>query len=438
MEDIFKKEMITPNPNFVKKFYFLDYFYILLKSVKMHSDENEILEEFKILKKKYLLGESKYKRLTADDEKLTKKQLAKFAYTFQQVISESIDYNLITRKNTNSKIIDSEKKSIFLTPSGESALQEYEKGKLSFNLFMLKKMEEKHFSFYQLLKLCYEDNTLKNGLLIFPIYSGLKLDFDKSTFTTNQHVFDYSKALMKRLEEDIRKYTKKQIVSLQEEEGKLISKLKFDKLIGENPCESFNTEKYNSVLSHFRKYWLNYFLKNIYNYNYSFDVFNIWVERAKQAGVLYSTEFFPDFSGRIVYPTSIITKNVKNGDFMKVFEYSDSESLYVHKPLWDDNNQTEFVKTLLDEYYILQKTRKTHFINLLDLKERVCFKLRIPSFVFDDSLEHTYLLNLQGKLKIQISLEADRLPYETNAMYLKREPVLINGKLKNIIAINYN
>lgn len=65
MEDIFKKEMITPNPNFVKKFYFLDYFYILLKSVKMHSDENEILEEFKILKKKYLLGESKYKRLTA-------------------------------------------------------------------------------------------------------------------------------------------------------------------------------------------------------------------------------------------------------------------------------------------------------------------------------------------------------------------------------------
>ena len=32
----------------------------------------------------------------------------------------------------------------------------------------------------------------------------------------------------------------------------------------------------------------------------------------------------------------------------------------------------------------------------------------------------------------------DRLPYETNAMYLKREPVLINGKLKNIIAINYN
>ena len=73
MEDIFKKEMITPNPNFVKKFYFLDYFYILLKSVKMHSDENEILEEFKILKKKYLLGESKYKRLTADDEKLTKK-----------------------------------------------------------------------------------------------------------------------------------------------------------------------------------------------------------------------------------------------------------------------------------------------------------------------------------------------------------------------------
>lgn len=440
MNNIFDIETINPSPAFVKKFYFLDYFYILMLSVKNYSMQNEILKEFITLKNKSQLGESKYKKLTIDEEKLTKKQMVKFEYTFQQVLSESIDYALVEKKNVNNKIIDNEGKEVIkLTESGKEALHEYEKsGKLAFNLYMLKKMEERHYAFYQLLKLCYEDNTLKNGLIIFPIYSGLKLGFDKSTFTTNQHVLDYSKALTTKLEDDIQKYTKKRDVSLQEEERLLIERLKQDGAIGENPSESFDTDKYNAVLSRFRKYWLNYFLKNIYNYRYSFDVFNIWVERAKQIGILHTTEFFPDFSGRIIYPTSIITKETKNNDFKKVYSYPTGEKLFIHRPQWNNVYQDEFVKTLLDEYYILQKDKKTHFINLLDLKERVCFKLRIPSYAFDEFLELAYALNLQGKLKIQISLEADRLPYETNAMYLKREPVLINGKLKNIIAINYN
>jgi hypothetical protein len=61
----------------------------------------------------------------------------------------------------------------------------------------------------------------------------------------------------------------------------------------------------------------------------------------------------------------------------------------------------------------------------------------MPGFCFDNFLENAYLTNLKGELKIQISLEADKLPHETSAMYMKREPILINGKYKNIIAINY-
>ncbi|MBF0578116.1 hypothetical protein [Dysgonomonas sp. GY617] len=439
MDDIFnsKKEIVS-TPTFVKKFYFLDYFYILLKSIKSYSVEEDILKEFIILKNKNLLGESKYKKLTIDDEKLTKNQMVKFVYTFHQVLSESIDYKLVVRDNK----VSEEKTLIHLTSSGEEALNEYEgKGKIAFNFFMLKKMEEKYFSFHQLLKLCYEDNTLKNGVLIFPVYSGLKLGFEKSSFTTNQHVLDYSNALRLKLEDDIKKYTKKQSVSLEKEEEILLKRLKADEAIGDDLSGSFGANKYtyNAVLSRFRKYWLNYFLKNIYHYEYSFDTFNLWVERAKQVGVLHTTEFFPDFSGRIIYPTSIIVRNTNNEDFRKVFEYDTGESLYIHYPKWDNNYEDYYLRTLVDEYYILQKARKTHFINLLDLKERVCFKLRIAGFIFDEFLEKAYSLNLQGKLnKIQISLEADKLPYETNAMYLKREPVLINGKLKNIIAINYN
>lgn len=94
---------IIANPNIVRKFYFLEYFYILLKSVKLHSSQNDIFESFKVLKKKHSLGDSKYKKLSSDDgnEILTQKQLAKFRYTFEQVIAESIDYKLIEKRDTD-------------------------------------------------------------------------------------------------------------------------------------------------------------------------------------------------------------------------------------------------------------------------------------------------------------------------------------------------
>lgn len=330
---------------------------------------------------------------------------------------------------------EDQKKLIFLSKIGENALDEYDRGKQYFNLFILKLMEKNHNSFYQLIKLCYDDRTLKNGLLIFPIYSGLKLGFEKSSFVTNGHVIEYSKALAIQLENDIRTYTNKK-VDLKGKEKELILKLKNDGILGDDESKAFNTKFYNATLSRFRKFWLNYFLKDIYHYPFSFSVFNIWVERAKQVGVLHTTEFFPDFSGRLIYPTSVIVKEINNPDFTNAYNYSSSESLYIHTPDWE-TYQDQFIKVLIDEYYFLQKSRKTHFINLSDLRERICFKLRIPSFVFDDFLQKTYLLNLQEKLQIQISLEGDRLPQETSALYLKREPILVNGKYKNIIAINY-
>jgi len=70
--------------NVVRKFYFLDYFYILLKSVKLHSNQNDIFESFKVLKKQHLLGDSKHKKLSSDEnvERLTKKTISKISLYF--------------------------------------------------------------------------------------------------------------------------------------------------------------------------------------------------------------------------------------------------------------------------------------------------------------------------------------------------------------------
>jgi hypothetical protein len=423
------KRKITPTPQLLKKFYFLEYFYILLKSLQSYTNVEDVFDAFKNLKHQYLLGESKYKKLTIEKDGLTKGQLSKYRYTLEQVLTEAFTYGLISKENQNFKY--------FLTEKGEEALKAYEKSKFDFYKYLFPLIENNTYGIYHLLKICYENINLKNGLLIFPIYSPLKLGFERKKIKLSRDIFKYSQALTLQLEEDINNFTNKNIL-LGDAEKRLLAKMKNDNLIDSDEDKPFKEENYNAILSRFRKYWLNYFLNEIYNYEYSYSTFNIVIERAKQFGIIHTTEFFPGFNGRIVYPTAVIVDESKSMDFEFFYQYDEGEKLYIHKPKWDERrNQTEFIDTLFSTYLYFQRIRKTHFINLADIKEKLCFGMRISGFVFDEFLELTYEAVLKGELKIQISLEADKLPYETNAMYLKREPVLVGGKYKNIIAINY-
>jgi hypothetical protein len=424
---------INPQPQLVKRFYFLDYFFILLECCYKYSDKEKVFDYFKELKIVNQLGESKYKKLTQEDENLSRKQIGRFNYSFQQVIIESISYGLVKE----------EKSKILLTELGKECLILGQKNKRDFNLKIFKLMEQQFYAFYQLINHCYLQNTTKNGLLIFPIYSPLKLGFDKSKITHNEHVFQYSKVLRITLEKDTIKYLNKKH-DLIFPENILINQLINDGLITQNKIEKFDVSKFYSLVRRIRTYWLNYFLKSIYNYPYSFDAFNIWVERGKQIGLIHTTDFYPDFDGRYVFPTSIIVEKTLNIDFVEAFRYPTNEKIFIHRPDWEKVglsnrkvNQDEFIKHLVEAYFDLKKSRRTHFIRLGDLREKVCFRMRIPSYHFNECLEKTYLMNIRGEMDAQISLEADRLPHETNAMYLKREPVLVNGKYKNIIAIDY-
>lgn len=413
----------------IGKFYFLDYFYILLRSVESHSSYDMIFENFKRLKNKYHLGESKYKKLTSDGEKLTDRQLTKYQYTLGQVIAEAIVYKLIFLGSKNE---------IILTENGNSALGKFNESKFEFNKYVIELMESETRAFFYLLDLSYNKNELKNGLMVFPIYSPSKLGFAQSYFKTSGDILEYSSKLLEKISLDLKTYTNKKDLKLIEAERDLIKKLVEDNIIGIEKSDTFDNRLFNSVINRFRKFWLTFFLREVYEFKYTYSIFNLLIERGKQIGVLNTTEFFPNINGRVVYPTSIISKGVTNSDFVPICEYPNKMSLFIYKPHWNDDNQEIFVDSLVTNYFQYKSIRKTHFISLADLRERVCFKMRIPSFVFDEFLEKAYNLNLKGQLrKIQIALEADRLPQETNAMYIKREPVLVNGKYKNIIAINY-
>ncbi|MDL5513970.1 hypothetical protein QSE00_19290 [Arenibacter sp. M-2] len=414
-------------PQGVKKFYLLDYFLILLQSCLVSDNPEKIFQRFKTLKEKERLGESKYKKLVIDEgEDLSAKQVARYKYTLQQVINESVACGLILDKNGL----------ITLTKKGRRFLVFAENGKRMFYNNLLKILEKQYSAFYHLVKLCYRQNQNKNGLLIFPIYSPRKLGFDKKEMKTNGHLIEYSNQLRRTLENDIHKFLDLKI-SLKAPETELIAKLIDDKILSsENSDDIFDSKQYNSIISRFRKFWLNYFLKSIYKYPFSFTTFNIWVERGKQLGVVHTTEFYPNFDGRLVYPTSIIVEVNKNSDLVKAYDYSNGEYLFIHEPKWS-NNKNKFIEALHNAYYDLKNSKRSNFIRISDLREKVCYKLKLPSFKFNEFLQETYNESLKGETKIQISLEADRLPQETNAMYLKREPVIINKQQKNIIAIDY-
>jgi hypothetical protein len=225
-------------------------------------------------------------------------------------------------------------------------------------------------------------------------------------------------------------------IDINEGEAQLISKLKDSKLIDDDYSKKFDQLNYNLITKRVRDFWLNYFLKTIYKINLSVSYFDLWIHRGKQLGIINTTEFYPDFDGKIVYPISILsTKMVNNADFSSIYKYPNNEILFLHKPNLD-TSMDEYIRILYDSYLDLRNRYKSLFINLADLRDIVCYKWKISSDTFIEFLQKAYLLNLQNEIRINISLEADKLPEETQAVYLKREPILIDNKLRNIISIN--
>lgn len=418
--------VLKSNLTSVKKFYFLEYFYILLKCISLYSDEKKIFNMFLDLKEQFHLGESRYKKITKDNENITNTKTIRYFYTFSQVVDEAIAYDIIQKKNYK----------YYIKKKGSELIDIFEsKGSIEFKKALFPLIEKKYNAIYYLVNFCYESNKNKGGLLIFPIYSPLKLGFNRNQIKKSKDIFDYINILAKKLILDMREYLDI-VVNLKNEIDVLITKLVDSRLIFPNLNEEFNSKHYNSILKKVRDYWFEYFLKKQYNYLYSLESFEKWAYRAKQIGIIHATEFFPNFNGKILYPTSIILENCVSKDFEFLYEYKNNFKLFIHNPKWNTENQEIFIKSLTDVYFSIQNQSKTYFVNLYDVKELVCYKMKIPEFIFDSFLNKSYTLSISGQVKINISLEADKLPEETNAIYLKREPIYIKNTFKNIIAID--
>ena len=411
--------------NSVKKFYFLEYFFVLLASIEKFSNEEQIFDSFKTLKEKHRLGESKYKKLTADKD-LSKTQLDRYRYTLGQVIEEAMDYELV-KSGRN--------RTLLLTEAGKDLLRIYRTaGQEAFNLVLFQLMERTYEAFRYILKFAYASNDFKPGLLVFPIYSPRQLGIAKRSISRTRDVQAYIEQLIKRVEEDIKKFLGKD-TDLSKHAVLIIERLSESKLLEKEPNSHLPSKNFYKIVKRIRDYWLGVLLQEFYKYDFSISSFDFWMYRGKQIGIIQATEFYPNFNGRIVYPTAIIADKVNNQDFDNIYTYDNGESLFIHQPK-AEKSVDKFVDALVAGYFDLRRSYRSYFINLSALREIVCYKLKISDRTFESLLDDVYKLNIQGKLRVKIALEVDRLPEETKAIYLKREPVLVDGKIRNIIGID--
>jgi hypothetical protein len=412
---------ISP-PQAPKRFYFLEYFYVLLKSVNSSSNYSKIFEQFISLKQEYQLGESRYKKLTSDSD--STHTLVRFNYTFEQVLSEAEGYKLVL-------IIED---SIRLTKLGIDLIKLFEENRMiEYRRLLFELMESRYKAFRYIVETCYKANAERSGLLIFPIYSAYRLGYTRDLLHTSGDIKKYFEALKIRLEHDIDKYLGKS-VKLDNENNILLHSLVNAGILSEDDKEPFPDMKHNVIMKRSRDYWLKYFLQELYGYAIPLNTFELWAYRGKQIGILHITEFYPepDFNGRVVYPLSIVKNNVLTDSFKKIYDYGDGTQMYTHCPSWGDGE--EFVESLFRAYIETRRTSGNYFVSLPTVRERVCYAMKIPEYMFDDYLGRAY--RLRDELKIKISLEVDKLPVETNLTYIHREPVMVEGKYRNIIAID--
>lgn len=414
---------------YAKRFYFIEYYALLLEAINKYSIVAQAQTEFIYQKNSHYLGLSRYRKISSNIEDGTLlKSKDQYEYTFSQVLLECKNFNLVQE--------DKQTKTLLLTIDGSKLLTAYKNNKLQYKEILLQLMERKYNAFSYLLDKFYKISPKKSGLIIFPNYSPNDLGFSKSEFLTVGIVHKYIRKYEQRIVDDVKKYIN-QNYKITNETSELIAELKDKNYISDNFQESFNLKKYNAVVRKTQIFWRNRLL-NFYGINSRWQSFEIWIYRAKQLGILNTTPFYPDFLGQIIYPVSVITTKelINKPDYRFVLNYKNEKYLYKREVQWE-RIENDFFNELWNVYTELKKRNRINFLSLHNIKEIVCYNLKISYEQFSEFLNKAYEKSLNSNTSYTISLEADKLPEETNAIYIKREPIFINGKNRNIISLSY-
>ncbi|MBK8364968.1 MAG: hypothetical protein IPL24_15280 [Bacteroidetes bacterium] len=146
-------------------------------------------------------------------ESMSNLTLHHYWYTFQEVIEESAFLGLIEKDRSILK----------LTSLGNKLLLVSSKGSEKFNHEIFLLMESRLQGFRYLIEASYLANPENNGLLIFPVYSPLKLGMNKQEIVSSNNIREYAQLLREKIEIDIEYYLSQKI-SLDKPTSEIIKK----------------------------------------------------------------------------------------------------------------------------------------------------------------------------------------------------------------------
>jgi hypothetical protein len=375
-----------------------------------------------MLKEERALGESKFKTKAKVTGEPAKRQLDRFKYTFSQVADEAKDYGLVSEDDEVFRI----------TEDGKALVESF--GSQGFRFEILQRMEDKFGAFRYLLNQMFGSDVASNGVLLFPLYSPLDLGILKKDIVCGNDVMDYGNKLKNQIESDVYKLLDTRL-ELPNANLSIIPRLKDAGKLPKSDSEPFERNQYTAIISRYRKFWFSHLLQSVYGIRLSESTFEVWVYRGKQLGTINVTEQYPGMSGRIVYPVAVVSGSSDRDDFQKAFCYDDDNCLWLHEPS-PQNFLGTFVDSLTEAYFGQRRSARSYFTSLYVVREIVCMKCKISEKRFEILLNESYEKSLASELKIKISLEVDRVPSETSATYLRREPILVRSNPYNIIAID--
>jgi hypothetical protein len=173
--------------------------------------------------------------------------------------------------------------------------------------------------------------------------------------------------------------------------------------------ESTSPKPYDIAKAAYRDYFLSqYFKEELGDVKYK-----IIRDRLQYFGLVNYSEHLSEFDGEIMYPLIWNKQKVPYAKPMTLL----GNAFYSSNPSWKDIS-AEFLSTLWQTHKSLPGAG---FVPVMDLRDKVCFILRISDMSFDNLLKRARIEGQRGKTKIRIYADPSDLSARETSK--KRMPI---------------
>lgn len=150
--------------------------------------------------------------------------------------------------------------------------------------------------------------------------------------------------------------------------------------------------------------------------------FDVWLDRLFFLWLVNYSPSFPLFNGSIIYPTCTFKEPSDSRREYEHYVLSNGDSIFVNKLYWERDG-LKFSETLKMAYAKLNSLQGISYIKIADIRDMVCYKLKIHDTIFDDFLKNSFKESNKGTYPLRISLDSDIYP---GREHWKRAPLLLS------------